>query len=157
MTFTNVVFPEFWRPTRVSSISSFQKRLFIHSQMPLKNANISDSTDVTQNGRLAVTRLADVKATPTLTIAIYGKVITPSSSLELLARSENLKPILHWFKKLMIIRIVANTNYFHIQMHLHTHQMIWFGSYSYENSCSPWQEATATCTGCPFSEQPMCT
>jgi hypothetical protein len=31
MTFTKVVFPEFWIPTRVSSISSFQKRLLNHS------------------------------------------------------------------------------------------------------------------------------
>jgi hypothetical protein len=40
ITFTNVVFPEFWRPTNVNSISSFQKRLLNHSTTRFKNANI---------------------------------------------------------------------------------------------------------------------
>lgn len=40
MTLTNVVFPEFCRPTSVSSISSFQKRLLNHSMILLKKPNI---------------------------------------------------------------------------------------------------------------------
>lgn len=40
ITFTNVVFPEYCKPTRVSSISSFQKRLLNQSKMPRKKANI---------------------------------------------------------------------------------------------------------------------
>lgn len=41
ITLTNVVFPEYWRPTRVSSISSFQKRLLNQSNILLINASIS--------------------------------------------------------------------------------------------------------------------
>ena len=40
ITLTNVVFPEFWSPTRVSSISSFQNRLLNQSTIRLMNANI---------------------------------------------------------------------------------------------------------------------
>lgn len=40
MTLTKVVFPEFWRPTRVNSISSFQKRLRIQSSTRLIMDNI---------------------------------------------------------------------------------------------------------------------
>lgn len=40
ITFTNVVFPEYCKPTRVSSISSFQNRLFIQSKILRKKANI---------------------------------------------------------------------------------------------------------------------
>lgn len=36
MTLTRVVLPEFWRPTRVSSISCFQNRLLNHSSRPSK-------------------------------------------------------------------------------------------------------------------------
>ena len=45
MTLTKVVFPEFCRPTRVSSISSFQKRLLNHSTIRLKKANILSLVD----------------------------------------------------------------------------------------------------------------
>lgn len=40
ITFTNVVFPEYCRPTRVSSISSFQNRLLNQSKILWKKANI---------------------------------------------------------------------------------------------------------------------
>lgn len=40
ITLTKVVFPEYCKPTNVSSISSFQKRLFIQSSILRKNANI---------------------------------------------------------------------------------------------------------------------
>lgn len=40
ITLTNVVLPEFCKPTSVSSISSFQKRLLIHSITLLMNASI---------------------------------------------------------------------------------------------------------------------
>ena len=42
MTLTNVVLPEYCRPTNVNSISSFQKRLFSQSNTRLKKANISE-------------------------------------------------------------------------------------------------------------------
>ncbi len=44
ITFTNVVFPEFWRPTNVSSISSFQKRLLNQSTIRLKKVNMSEGS-----------------------------------------------------------------------------------------------------------------
>lgn len=48
ITLTKVVFPEYWRPTRVSSISSFQKRLLNQSKslwnsdnmMPVNERNL---------------------------------------------------------------------------------------------------------------------
>ena len=40
MTFTNVVFPEYWSPTNVNSISSFQKRLLNQSKIRFRKANI---------------------------------------------------------------------------------------------------------------------
>lgn len=40
ITFTNVVFPEYCKPTNVSSISSFQKRLLNQSNILLIIANI---------------------------------------------------------------------------------------------------------------------
>jgi hypothetical protein len=40
MTFTNVVFPEYCNPTRVSSISSFQKRLLNQSNTFCTRASI---------------------------------------------------------------------------------------------------------------------
>lgn len=40
ITFTNVVFPEYWRPTRVSSISSFQNRDLIQSKNRFISASI---------------------------------------------------------------------------------------------------------------------
>ena len=40
ITFTNVVLPEYWSPTRVNSISSFQKRLLNQSKIRWKKANI---------------------------------------------------------------------------------------------------------------------
>lgn len=40
MTLTNVVFPEYCKPTRVNSISSFQKRLLNQSKIRLIKANI---------------------------------------------------------------------------------------------------------------------
>jgi hypothetical protein len=41
MTFTNVVFPEYCKPTSVNSISSFQNKLLNQSKMRLIKANIS--------------------------------------------------------------------------------------------------------------------
>lgn len=42
MTFTKVVFPLYCKPTRVSSISSFQKRDLNQSRIRLIRANIFD-------------------------------------------------------------------------------------------------------------------
>ena len=47
MTLTKVVFPEFCNPTRVSSISSFQKRLLIQSSSRLIAASILSQQSVT--------------------------------------------------------------------------------------------------------------
>lgn len=47
ITFTNVVFPEYWRPTSVSSISSFQNRDLNQSKSRFMSASISKSA-VTQ-------------------------------------------------------------------------------------------------------------
>lgn len=44
MTLTNVVFPEYCRPTSVNSISSFQKRLLNQSKIRLIIANILNGT-----------------------------------------------------------------------------------------------------------------
>uniref|UniRef100_A0A6B0UMS0 Putative secreted protein n=1 Tax=Ixodes ricinus TaxID=34613 RepID=A0A6B0UMS0_IXORI len=46
MTFTKVVFPEYWSPTSVSSISSFQKRLLNQSRILLMSDNISSAGSV---------------------------------------------------------------------------------------------------------------
>lgn len=40
ITFTNVVFPEYCKPTKVNSISSFQNMLFSQSRILLNKANI---------------------------------------------------------------------------------------------------------------------
>lgn len=42
ITFTNVVFPEYCKPTRVNSISSFQNKLLNQSRIRLTKANISE-------------------------------------------------------------------------------------------------------------------
>ena len=59
ITFTNVVFPEYCRPTKVSSISSFQNRLLNQSKIRWKNANIFnfDELFTSQNDQIKRTPL----------------------------------------------------------------------------------------------------
>ena len=40
ITLTKVVLPEYWRPTKVSSISSFQKRLLNQSRTRVRKENM---------------------------------------------------------------------------------------------------------------------
>ena len=51
MTLTKVVFPEFWRPTKVSSISSFQNRDFNQSSSLLIAANMMVVVEVMQRSQ----------------------------------------------------------------------------------------------------------
>lgn len=59
ITLTNVVFPEYCRPTKVNSISSFQNRLLNQSKIRWKNANIFnfDELFTSQNDQIPRTPL----------------------------------------------------------------------------------------------------
>lgn len=54
ITFTNVVFPEYWRPTSVSSISSFQNRVLNQSSSRFTRASIFRSVSTLPHGSVCL-------------------------------------------------------------------------------------------------------